>query len=154
MINNLIFLDTSALYPLFIKRDTLNELSKEILKDLTEKYKTRFFTTTWIEYETLSKLKKHGIDFCLKFERFLKKADVSIENVSKTLENNALKFFWNYKDKEWSIIDCASIHLMFDKNVSYVFACDNHFSQAGLFPLMEFNVTQEAQKTYSELYFY
>ena len=154
MIKNLIFLDTSALYSLFIKNDSLFKYSREILKELRQEYKVTFMTTSWVKYETLSKLKKHGIDFCIKFEQLLEKLDVYIETISEEIENQALQIFWAYKDKSWGVIDCTSIIYMQQNSIYYVFGADQHFFQAGLFPLMHYDDDGDPQKSYSKLIFY
>lgn len=147
-------MDTSALYPLFWMQGDLTQVCKEVLQELIEKYEVGFLTSTWIKYETLSKLKNHGIEFCKKFDEFLIKANVSVEYVSKSIEDEASKTFWGYQDKKWSFIDCASIYIMRDKNILYAFAADDHFSQAGLIPLMEYDPIGRAKKSYVELVFY
>jgi predicted nucleic acid-binding protein len=62
----------------------------------------------------------------------------TVEPVTEDLETRALQRFWRYhEDKEWSIVDCSSFELMYDRHIFYAFAADHHFKQANRIPLIE-----------------
>jgi len=103
-----VFIDTSAFYGFIYKKDHLHPLCKDITKYLFDN-SFSFFTHKWIEYKTLSKLKKHGIKYCEAFSRLIQKLDIYTYDIADDLEQHALELFWGYKDKKWSIIDCVSI---------------------------------------------
>ena len=151
---NKIYFDTCAFYGLLIKSDSLHQLCTDIFKELIEKYKVSFLTSTWVKYEALSKLKKHGISYCEKLEKIIYNQKIIVEFVSNDIEERALNLFWSYKDKKWSIIDCISIVIMQEKSIYYAFSSDHHFSEASLFPLIEYNKqTRIPQKSFSIIHF-
>ncbi len=40
-------------------------------------------------------------------------------------------------DKEWSLTDCVSFHLMRERGLTQTLAHDHHFAQAGFDPLLQ-----------------
>lgn len=148
-----VFIDTSAIYALLAPNDFLKNIAKDILQDLINSYNIQLNTTTWVEYESLSKLKKHGIKYCSKYSQFVEKSGMRVYKVDRKIKENALYYFWNYKDKLWGIVDCMSIAFMHEKNLFYVFSHDSHFKQASLFPLMINDTSGVAKKAYSHLIF-
>ena len=48
----------------------------------------------------------------------------------------ALSHYAEYDDKEWSLVDCASILLMKERTIKEVLSFDHHFEQAQLTTLM------------------
>lgn len=153
MTRRFIFADTSALYPLFAPKDYLKQVCIDILKELLEDYRASLITTNWVQYECLSKLKKYGISYCEKFEELITREVLHVTKVNAELENSGLQFFWNYRDKTWSIVDCVSIAFMFENNIYYSFAKDDHFRQAGLFPLLKMDCNNNPTKSYISLMF-
>lgn len=146
-----IFCDTSCLYSLFIVNDSLNLISEEVLEEILEKYKATLITTDLVQYECLSKLRKHGIDYCKKFQQLIQKEILNIHKTDDDLVEKGLVMFWGYEDKDWGIIDCISISYMRDNNIIYVYGMDDHFRQAGLFPLVRMNNLGIPEKSYTIL---
>ena len=58
--------------------------------------------------------------------------------ISQTHElfDRALNLYGEGRDKEWSLVDCASILLMWDHGISEALTNDRHFVQAEMIPLM------------------
>lgn len=154
MLKRAVFVDTSAIYAIFAPRDFLKAISIEILKELLEEYQATLVTTNWVEYESLSKLRKHGIEFCKKFNEFITREVLIVKRVDEELEDNGLQIFWTFKDKSWGVVDCVSIAFMQANNLFYSFTQDEHFEQAGLFPLVKLDQSNNPIKSYSSLLFY
>lgn len=152
MFKRAIFVDTSALYPLFAPRDNLKKISIEIFEEIVDKYNANLYSTNWVIYESLSKLKKNGLERCEKLNLLIEKRIVNVISVDEELERQGLIYFWNYKDKTWGVIDCTSIAFMYNNNIKYVFGFDAHFSQAGLINLMLMEKNKPA-KNYSTIDF-
>ena len=64
--------------------------------------------------------------------------DVGVEIVSQTAEQfeAALTLYAQRQDKAWGLTDCASFLIMQERGITEVLAHDEHFSQAGFFPLL------------------
>lgn len=99
MFKRAIFVDTSALYPLFAPRDNLKKISIEIFEEIVDKYNANLYSTNWVIYESLSKLKKNGLERCEKLNLLIEKRIVNVISVDEELERQGLIYFWNYKDK-------------------------------------------------------
>jgi len=50
--------------------------------------------------------------------------------VNPEIESAALKLFWRYRDKEWGVVDCASLVIMERTGCKTVFCYDRHFAEA------------------------
>ncbi|MGA2548245.1 MAG: hypothetical protein ABSF43_16990 [Rectinemataceae bacterium] len=145
----LVFIDTAALYGIIFPRDQLNDLCKEILQYLIDT-QCRLVTHKWIEYETISRLKKNGAEYCDAYTKIKQTLPMSVYEVSQKIEHEALQLFWNYRDKAWSVTDCVSFSMMAAMTLSYAFTSDHHFSEAGFFPLLEF-VDGRPHRTFEHL---
>lgn len=136
MLKRAVFIDTSALYAIFAPKDNLKQLCNEIFEEIISKYSVNLYTTTFVIYETLSKLKKFGLDQCKKLQVLIDNNIINVFPVDETLETKGLILFWNYEDKTWGVVDCISIEFMKEYQINYVFGLDEHFEQAGLYPLI------------------
>ena len=130
----------------------LQNICAEVLKDLA-KYRVTLLTTNWVKYESLTRLRRHGIERCRKLQRLLESDLFSVERVSKNLESRSLEIFWTHHDKEWSIVDCSGFELMVERQILFAFAADHHFTQAGRVPLIEQEAGGGWQKSYQYLTF-
>lgn len=50
--------------------------------------------------------------------------------------NQALDYYENRIDKEWSLTDCSSFQIMKEKNINQALTNDKHFEQAGFIALL------------------
>jgi predicted nucleic acid-binding protein len=55
---------------------------------------------------------------------------------SAELYAQGLKFFASRSDKEWSLVDCISFHVMTEQGLTEALAADDHFKQAGFHALL------------------
>ena len=89
-------------------------------------------TSTWTAYEALSivktKLSYHLAERL--WERMLRPSVVNLIKVDERIEAEALDLFWRYQDKDWGVVDCASLRVMEDIGCRQAFAFDRHFTEA------------------------
>ena len=149
MYTQAVFIDTAAIYGFLNQRDGLHEVCTDILRYLST-HRFRLVSHKWVEYETLSKLKKLGLRYCSAYSAFIIRLEVVVDEVTSEIENEALQMFWGYKDKTWSITDCVSVSVMHSRNLYYAFSADKHFREAGFFPLIEYDQGSPV-KTFSSL---
>ena len=55
---------------------------------------------------------------------------VELVAVDERVEAEALELFWEYKDKDWGVVDCASLMVMDQSGCNQAFAFDRHFVEA------------------------
>ena len=93
---------------------------------------TPLVTSTWTAYEALSivktKLSYHLAERL--WERMLRPSVVNLIKVDERIEAEALDLFWRYQDKDWGVVDCASLRVMEDIGCRQAFAFDRHFTEA------------------------
>jgi hypothetical protein len=56
--------------------------------------------------------------------------------LSEQLYAEGMALFSARRDKEWSLTDCISFLVMWDRGISKALTADHHFSQAGFEPLL------------------
>ena len=64
------------------------------------------------------------------WERMLRPSVVELVAVDERIEAEALELFWQYKDKDWGVVDCASLVVMDEGGCNQAFAFDRHFMEA------------------------
>ena len=124
-----------------------------MLKDLVSEYGASLVTTKWVQYESLTTLRSHGLEQCKRLQQLLDQDLFSVERVSQDLEARSLEIFWRTHDKKWSIVDCSGIALMEERHILYAFAADHHFAQAGRMPLIRQTPDGPWAKAYRHLGF-
>jgi uncharacterized protein len=55
---------------------------------------------------------------------------VTLIKVDERIEAGALELFWSYQDKDWGVVDCASLRIMEETGCQQAFVFDRHFSEA------------------------
>jgi predicted nucleic acid-binding protein len=55
---------------------------------------------------------------------------VRLVEVTKDLEQRALQLFFGYRDKNWGVVDCASLVVMEELGCRHAFGFDHHFVEA------------------------
>ena len=129
--NEPVFVDASAWVAITNRTDRHHD---EALRDYHRLLRsgTPFITSTWTAYEALSivktKLGYHQAERL--WERMLRPAVVSLVKVNEKIEAEALQIFWRYHDKDWGVVDCASLRIMEETGCQQAFAFDRHFTEA------------------------
>jgi len=155
-LRRVVYADSSALVGLVAPGESLQRVCEAVLRDLVERYQVQILTTKWVQYESLTTLRSHGISYFRRLQRLLEGELFSVEPVSAELEDRTVEIFWTHHDKDWSnwsIVDCSGIALMEHRQIRYAFAADHHFRQAGRIPLLEQTADGRWQKSYSYLNF-
>lgn len=125
----MIFVDTSAWYPLFVKSD---EYRPVIRQWLGENRRERLVTTDYVVDELLTLIRSRepgraeyaGI-------QLLSGRLVKLEFVAEADFFNAWQLFQTYRDKRWSFTDCTSRVVMERLRINKALAFDHHFRQFG-----------------------
>jgi len=89
-------------------------------------------TSTWTAYEALTIVKtKLGYGQAERlWQRIQRPSVVDLVTVDAEIEAEALELFWGYKDKNWGVVDCASLVVMDGTGCRQAFAFDRHFVEA------------------------
>jgi len=100
--------------------------------EFTIRSQTPLITSTWTAYEALTIVKtKLGYSQAEKlWQRMLRPSVVTLIKVDERIEVGALELFWSYQDKDWGVVDCASLRVMEETGCQQVFAFDRHFTEA------------------------
>ncbi|MDH3599734.1 MAG: VapC toxin family PIN domain ribonuclease [Candidatus Tectomicrobia bacterium] len=61
---------------------------------------------------------------------------VDMVHVNPTLDAQAWQLFTERPDKEWSLVDCSSFVVMWQRGILDAFTSDHHFEQAGFVRLL------------------
>lgn len=63
--------------------------------------------------------------------------NIGIVPLTETLYAQAFNLYQNRADKEWGLVDCVSFVVMQERDISKALTTDEHFRQAGFFPLLQ-----------------
>ena len=90
-------------------------------------------TTNWVVYEGLTLLKSRiGSQQADQLWEIANDPTlVSLARVTGTIETAALRLFFEYRDKTWGVVDCASLVVMAESGCQQAFGFDQHFREAG-----------------------
>jgi predicted nucleic acid-binding protein len=132
-----VFADTDYWVAILNPQEQLHPKAKSISAGLAS---NRFVTSEMVLTELLA-------FYCVKGER-LREAAVSLiermrQNPNMTIVpqtsaqfQEALAVYRQYRDKEWSLTDCASIQIMREQSITDALSHDQHFEQAGFRALL------------------
>ncbi|MEN9519855.1 MAG: hypothetical protein RLZZ381_2443 [Cyanobacteriota bacterium] len=133
-----IFVDTSALIALGNKKDLFHQQAIEIRNQLKSQNRN-FITTNAILLEfgnafsrihlkpvAISVIK--AIKMSPKWESIL---------INELFFERAFTLYQKMNDKEWGLVDCSSIIVAKEREITEVFSTDRHFKQAGFTILLE-----------------
>lgn len=132
----MIFVDTSALFPLYNQSDTHHHDAVKIVQFLKAEEEEQI-TSNIIISEVLTLLSMRvNRQTAIDFGRELKESMLSIIFVEKELHNNAWQIFQKIKDKNVSFADCTSFAVMEHLGINKAFSFDIDFKKYG-FKLLE-----------------
>lgn len=124
----MIFVDTSAWFA-YADRETDQH---HIARGLFANHHDRLVTTDYVLAELLTLLRarrRDGVALSLG-QRLLSGADAQLIWVTPADVARAWEFF-QFRDKEWSFVDCVSFAVIERLGISTAFSYDNHFRQFG-----------------------
>jgi len=126
---NRIFVDTVFVIALINQRDQYHQQASE-LADRFEGYP--LLTTDAVLLEIGNALargyKQEAIEV---IEQFLASDEVEIKRLTPYLFEQAFELYKQYRDKDWSLVDCISFVAMREAGISQALTFDRHFVQAG-----------------------
>ncbi|MDD5229563.1 MAG: PIN domain-containing protein [Methylococcales bacterium] len=129
---NMVFVDTAALIALGNKRDSFHHVAWQVQKELV-KNQSHFITSDFVIAEfcnAFSRVKFRETAVQMVNSIYQSKA-WTVTSISEDLMAKSLHLFTQMQDKEWGLVDCSSIILAKEKQITSVFTADKHFEQAG-----------------------
>lgn len=126
-----VFVDASAWLAFFNRRDAHHIEARAHLTRLLRS-DAPLAASTWTTYEAITIARsKLGYDRARRLWRLVNdRRIISMIRVDPTIEAAALKLFWRYRDKDWGVVDCASLVIMDRLGCRTAFAYDRHFVEA------------------------
>lgn len=127
-----IFVDTSAWFALYDRRDDAHGRAVRLWKEL-RRQPSRLVTSDYIfaEAVTLTRARAGHSAARTLGDFLLKSRVVELAEVSAQVRDGAWDLFVRYHDKEFSFTDCTSFVIMRDLGLTDAFAFDEHFAQMG-----------------------
>jgi hypothetical protein len=128
-----VFLDTLAILALIDKKDRWHGAAAVVSSEL-EAQKRPLVVTEWVLTEFLNATAKAPYRQlavkAIHYFRTFPRAEIVAASHDDWLLGFAL--YESRMDKEWSLVDCLSIHICQQRGIEEVFTADHHFEQAGL----------------------
>jgi uncharacterized protein len=126
-----VFVDASAWVAFFNRRDAHQSEAREAMAQLL-RAGVPLATSTWTTYEAIT-IVRSKLSYG-RARRLWQMANnrriVTMIRVDPGIESAAVKLFWRYRDKDWGVVDCASIVIMERLGCRTVFGYDQHFVEA------------------------
>lgn len=125
-----IFLDTSFVVAYINTRDENHKAAQSLIGQLDQAQE--IVTTDFVIGEIGNSLargdkaKSHAF-----LESLLEWEKVTVVYGTAELVKRGLELYGSHRDKDWGLIDCFSMIVMRDRNLTTVFTADHHFEQAG-----------------------
>ena len=130
-----VFADTAFYVAFHNRRDALHALAVDLASRLT----APIITTEFVLLEVANFFKRPGdrakfatFDVALRSD-----SSTTIVPVSSELYAHGRNLFASRPDKEWSLIDCTSFHIMTERRLTDALTADEHFEQAGFRALLK-----------------
>jgi len=126
-----VFVDASAWVAITNRTDRVHDEALRIYHRLLRS-QTPLITSTWTAYGALTIVKtKLGYSQAERlWQRMLQPSVVTLIKVDERIETEALDLFWSYRDKDWGVVDCASLRIMEETGCQQAFVFDRHFTEA------------------------
>jgi hypothetical protein len=127
-----LFVDTSAWYALYDRRDDAHLRAATLWKEL-QRRPTRLITSDYVfsETVTLTRIRAGHGAACRLGGQLLTSQVVDVVAVSAHVREEAWRRFVKHDDQDFSFVDCTSFVIMQELGLSDVFAFDDHFRQMG-----------------------
>lgn len=131
----MVFIDTGGWIALAVQRDRFHKKAAALYRKLS-KQKTVLLTTNYVLNETYTRIRyddgyKNSIQFNSLIQEAIKIGRLQLEWVTPAIHNEAWKIFEEYRDQDFSFVDCTSFVISKQKNVKEAFAFDDHFRTMG-----------------------
>lgn len=132
---NIVFADAFYFVARLNRRDQHHERVLKFSRD----FRARMLTSDWVLMEVADALaesesRSRVRDFILHLRQ---SAACEIVPANRELLDQALEFYHQHIDKEWTLTDCVSFVIMRARNVTNALTGDKHFEQAGFTALLK-----------------
>ena len=132
-----VFVDTSYWIAIFVPRDQHHQAAKRAQNGIREHH---LVTTEAVLNEFLSAIAKNDRRIRQAAARFvwsiLDNTGVEVVPASSELFHKGLEMYNQRADKTYSCVDCMSMIIMKERNITDVLTSDGHFSQESFVLLM------------------
>jgi predicted nucleic acid-binding protein len=132
-----VFADTSYWMALINPRDDLHGKARSVSQELAS---ARVITSEMVLSELLNGFSDGGPWLRGGAARAVEalRGNQNITIIPQTTEHfrNAVKHYEQFKDKSWSLTDCASFQIMKERGIREALTHDVHFAQAGFEALL------------------
>jgi predicted nucleic acid-binding protein len=129
-----IFLDTSFLIAISVSDDQWHKVATAWSKATSPP----FLTTRLVLVEFVNALfnarHRHKVPSAMRL--FSEQNGIFVEDVRPSLWDAGLALHASRPDKDWSLTDCISFHVMNERAISQALTYDHHFEQAGFEALL------------------
>jgi predicted nucleic acid-binding protein len=130
----MIFVDSSAWFAVFSRRDVNHLAAMSAIRSFNE----QLVTTDYVVDETLTLLvarreRRRAIEFG---RRVIEGQWAKVVHIDDQNFVAAWQTFKQFGDKEWSFTDCTSRVVMERLGIQRAFAFDDHFRQFGIVPVV------------------
>jgi len=133
--NRAVFADTAYFIALVDADDDAHPLAVQFAKGQRQP----IVTTQWVLTEVANSFSTQ-VDrplFLFILNTLLHDPTANIVSANHALFDAGVRLFSERPDKEWSLTDCISMHVMQDRNIIDVLTTDHHFTQAGFNVLLK-----------------
>jgi predicted nucleic acid-binding protein len=132
-----VFLDTSGLLALVRVRDALHAHARRVLETLSDEG-TPLVTSQWVLAEFLGGTARPPLrQAALRFvDTLVASPNTTILAATPEGWASALEFYRSRPDKDWSLVDCASMVISQSRGIRRVLTHDSDFEQAGFEALL------------------
>lgn len=125
-----VFLDTSFVIAIINIEDTLHQAAIELEQDL--KQYSDIWITEAILFEIGNSFSKSNKEQVARFIQYCYESPrIHVIKFSEELLHQALLYYTQYSDKDWSLTDCLSFAVMKKEGINIAYSSDHHFEQAG-----------------------
>lgn len=129
-----VFVDTAGWGHFFVRTQPLHKQAVQMMTRWHED-KTKIVTTNYVLAELValfvSPLRVARFKQIKMIETIKSTNWIEVVHVDPTLDNEAWRLLTQRQDKLWSLVDCSSMVVMKERNITTVLTTDHHFEQAG-----------------------
>ena len=133
-----VFADTAYWIAILNPRDELHSRALSVSKSMSGAI---IVTSEMVLTELLNKFTSWGKGLRKAAGELVRKIEQNPNHkiIAQTRDqfNEALAFYLDRLDKEWSLTDCASIKICEREGITEILTSDNHFEQAGFTSLLK-----------------
>jgi uncharacterized protein len=125
----MIFVDTSFFVALFSKDDSLHERAILWSQHMDESLlTTEYVLVESVNYLSRGKSRTHASQLT---DHVFSDPEIETVDATAALFREGMTLFRSRRDKNWSLTDCISFHLMKEFGLTRALTYDRHFAEAG-----------------------